>query len=52
MTIKPETVSHVAVLLGSLTLLFSAQAPLPNTVSCFVSTCAESAELSLDNSFL
>ena len=33
--------SHVAepFPLGSLTLLLSAQAPLPNKVSCFVSSC-------------
>ena len=36
-----------AVLLGSLTLLLSTRAPLPNKVSCFVSTCVSS-----DNSFL
>ena len=36
-----------AVLLGSLTLLLSARAPLPNKVSCFASTCVSS-----DNSFL
>ena len=35
-----------AVLLGSLTLLLSTQAPLPHEVSCFVSTCVSS-----DNSF-
>ena len=47
MILKPETASHVAaVLLGSLTLLLSAQGPLPNKISCFVSTC-----VSLDNSF-
>ena len=34
------------VLLGSLTLLLSAQAPFPNKISCFVSTCVSS-----DNSF-
>ena len=33
--------------MGSLTLLLSAQAPLPNKVSCFASTC-----VSLDNSYL
>ena len=32
--------------MGSLTLLLSAQAPLPNKVSCFASTC-----VSLDNSY-
>ena len=33
-TIKPETASHMtAVLLGFLTLLISAQAPLPNKIS-------------------
>ena len=36
-----------AVLLGPLTLLLSAWVPLPNKVSCFVSTC-----ISSDNSFL
>ena len=36
-----------AVLLGSLTLLISTQAPLPNKVSCFFSTCVSS-----DDSFL
>ena len=36
-----------AALLGSLTLLLSARAPLPSKVSCFVSIC-----VSLDNSFL
>ena len=36
-----------AVLLGSLTLLLSARVPLPNKISCFVSTCVFS-----DNSFL
>ena len=36
-----------AVLLGSLTLLLFSWAPLPNKVSCFVSTCVSS-----DNSFL
>ena len=36
-----------AFLLGSLILMFSAQAPLPNKVSCCVSTCVSS-----DNSFL
>ena len=30
---------------GSLTLLLSAQAPLPNKVSCFVSTCISSGNL-------
>ena len=49
-TIKPETASHEprgrAVLLGSLTLLLSTQAPSPNKISCFVSTCVSS-----DNSF-
>ena len=35
-----------AVLLGSLTLLLSTQAPFPNKISCFVSTCVSS-----DNSF-
>ena len=44
-TVKPETVSHVAVLLGSLTLLLSARVPLSNKLSCFV-------RVSLDNSFL
>ena len=44
--IKPETVSGRAVLLGCLTLLLSAQGPLPNKVSCLVSTC-----ISLDNPF-
>ena len=34
------------VLLGSLTLLFSAQVPIPNKISCFVSICT-----SLDNPF-
>ena len=34
-----------AVLLGSLSLLLSAQAPLPNKVSCFVSTCISSGNL-------
>ena len=38
---------HCRVLLGSLTLLLSTQAPFPNKISCFVSTC-----VSLDNSFL
>ena len=42
--IKPKT--GRAFLLGSLTLLLSAQAPFPNKISCFVSTC-----VSLDNSF-
>ena len=45
-TIIPETAS-IAVLLGSLTLLLSAQAPLPNKISCFVSSYVSS-----DNSFL
>ena len=36
-----------AILLGSLTLLFSAWAPLPNKVSCFVSTCVPSDYLFL-----
>ena len=40
-TIKPET----EVLLGSLTLLPSAEAPFPSNISCFVSMCT-----SLDNS--
>ena len=31
-----------AVLLGSLTLLLSTRAPLPNKVSCFISTCVSS----------
>ena len=44
-TIKPETES-IAVLLGSLTLLLSVRAPLPNKISCFV-FCVSS-----DNSFL
>ena len=34
---------HPLILLGSLTLLLSAQVPLPNKVSCFISS---------DNSFL
>ena len=45
-TIKPEPASHAAqwlaglqVLRGSLTLLLSSRVPLPNKVSCFVSTC-------------
>ena len=48
-TIKPETVSHVAeqFALGSLTLLLSAWALFPNTISCFDSSCVSS-----DNSFL
>ena len=37
----------LSILLGSLTLLLSPQAPLPNKVSCFVSMC-----VSLGNSFL
>ena len=43
-TIKPETASlcGTGVLLGFLTLLLSTQVPLPNKVSCFVSS---------DNSF-
>ena len=45
-SIKPEPHGQ-AVLLGSLTLLFYAQAPLPKKVSWFVSSC-----VSLDNSFL
>ena len=47
-TIKPETVSHVAeqVLLGSLTLLPSTRVPIPNKAFWFVSTC-----VSLDSSF-
>lgn len=44
-TRKPETASHLAELLDSLTLLFSTQLPLPNKVFCFVSMC-----VSLDNS--
>ena len=35
-----------AVLLGSLTLLLSVQAPFPNKIACFVNTCFSS-----DNSF-
>lgn len=47
-TIKPETASPKAVqsILASLTLLFSARAPLPDQVSCFVSRSVSS-----DNSF-
>ena len=47
-TIKPETASDSgrAVLLSSLTPLLSTWEPLPNKVSCFVSTC-----ISSDNSF-
>ena len=47
-TIKPETASTKAVqsILASLTRLLSAQVPLPNKVSCFVSR-----NVSLDNSF-
>ena len=46
-TIKPKTASHGrAVLLGSLPLLLSTQAPFPNKISCFVSTCVSS-----ENSF-
>ena len=45
-SIKPEPHGQ-AVLLGSLTLLFYAQAPLPKKVSWFVSSC-----VSLGNSFL
>ena len=41
------TVNTRVVLLGSLTLLLSAQVPFPNKISCFVSTCVSS-----DNSFL
>ena len=37
--IKLKTAHGRAVLLGSLTLLLSAWAPLPNKISCFVSTC-------------
>ena len=44
-TIKPKT--GRAFLLGSLSLLLSAQLPFPNKISCFVSTC-----VSLDNPFL
>ena len=55
---KPGTQSHHhktrdhkprgrAALLGSLTLLLSTWVPLPNKVSCFVSTCVSS-----NNSFL
>ena len=43
-TIKPKT--GRAFLLGSLSLLLSAQLPFPNKISCFVSTCVSS-----DNSF-
>ena len=44
---NPEAASHMAtVLLVSLTLLLSARVPLPNKISCYVSTC-----VSLDNSF-
>lgn len=47
-TIKPGCESHSsAVLLGSLPLLLSAQAPLSNDVFCFVGICVSS-----DNSFL
>ena len=35
-----------AVLLGSLTLLLSAQVPLPNKVSCFVSSWVSSVQFS------
>ena len=46
-TMKPETEPRGrAVLLGSPTLLLSAQAPLPNKIYCFVCTCVSS-----DNSF-
>ena len=47
-TVKSETVTcGRAVLLGPLTLLLFAQAPLLNKFSCFVSSCVSS-----DNSFL
>ena len=47
-TIKPETdPCGRAVLLGSLPLLLSAWVPLPDKVTCFVST-----RVSSDNSFL
>ena len=47
-TIKPGCEPHSrAVLLGSLTLLLSAQVPLSNNIFCFVGIC-----VSPDNSFL
>ena len=47
-TIKPKAELHGrAVLLGSLILLFSTQVPLPNKVSCFVSTSLFSENLFL-----
>ena len=44
---KPEAANHTsrAVLLGSLALPLSAEAPLPSKVSCCVSTCVSSGNL-------